>query len=944
MRQFMSRLVVVLVLVLLTPVVCGSVSSEMAATKAINDLRIADSVIVLTNPRHSAAWTRSGVRFKAQRGPSWEWSLGSVRVGTASVDLARDVAPSADGGLLRVDYDRGALIERYFSRRDSVEQQFVIAHRLSTKAGDLVIEGSVRSSGTFATTNAGWVWSEEEGVVSLGQLKVFDRNGALLPARMDVDADCIRLTVNGEALLRAAYPVTIDPEIGTNDFRISFAGPDGNTSYSALNPAVAYNSTDHEYLVVWVQTDATPESEIYGQRINETTGALIGSSIRISDMGPDGNASYNVGKPAVAYNSANNEYLVVWQGDDNVGTLVQDETEIFGQRLNAATGGTLGTNDFRISNMGLDSTTASNGGGECFAPDVAYNSTNNEYLVVWDGTQARSERVSEIWGQRIDAATGAEVGTNDFRILDYNPGPAEYRNAFQPRVAYNSTNNEYLVVWHGEDLIDNETDIFGQRLNAATGAQAGATDFQISDMGPAGNTGYRGDQPDVAYNPVANEYLVVWSGSDDTIPTVGEKEIFAQRINAATGAAAGTNDFRISDMGPDTDLQFEPASPAVTYSGGEYLVVWSSADTTAFATEVYGQRLNTLGAQLGTNDFRLSDMGASDTNANYQTGDSAVAAGSAGRSLVVWRADDDTLPLVNDEVEIFGQLFSGPSTATTTITASPTAIAADGSSTSTITVQVKDATDGNFTTGGSTVALLTTLGTLGTVTDNNNGTYAATLTSSATPGTATISGTLNGLPISDTATVAFQFGPPTNLLATPTGITQVSLTWSAVGGATGYDVYRASVIPTYSFLVSTATPAYVDNGVLSGDRTYVYIVRATKPAVNSTFSAPDAATMTVFTDVTLNSTIMVKATHLAEIRRAVNAMRTAAGLTPVSFAAVTAGTTLISAVHITDLRTALDTARSAIGLPALGYTDLTLTPSVTAVKALHFTQLRARTQ
>ena len=50
--------------------------------------------------------------------------------------------------------------------------------------------------------------------------------------------------------------------------------------------------------------------------------------------------------------SANNEFLVVWQGDDNSGSLVEGEEEIFGQRLNAATGAAVGNNDFRISDMG----------------------------------------------------------------------------------------------------------------------------------------------------------------------------------------------------------------------------------------------------------------------------------------------------------------------------------------------------------------------------------------------------------------------------------------------------------------------------------------------------------------------------------------------------------------------------------------------------------------
>ncbi|MBI3194849.1 MAG: T9SS type A sorting domain-containing protein, partial [Ignavibacteriae bacterium] len=63
-----------------------------------------------------------------------------------------------------------------------------------------------------------------------------------------------------------------------------------------------------------------------------------------------------------------------------------------------------------------------------------------------------------------------------------------------------------------------------------------------------------------------------------------------------------------------------------------------------------------------------------------------------------------------------------------------------------------------------TIALSTTSGTLGSVTDNNNGTYTATLTSSTLAGTATITGTLNGSSITDDATVTFTVGALNNFL------------------------------------------------------------------------------------------------------------------------------------------------------------------------------------
>lgn len=92
---------------------------------------------------------------------------------------------------------------------------------------------------------------------------------------------------------------------------------------------------------------------------------------------------------------------------------------------------------------------------------------------------------------------------------------------------------------------------------------------------------------------------------------------------------------------------------------------------------------------------------------------------------------------------------------TTTISASPTVIFNDGFATSTITVQTKDAEGNNLTTGGETVALAVTSGSLGSVTDNSDGTYIATLTSSIIAGNATITGTLNAASITDNAQVEY---------------------------------------------------------------------------------------------------------------------------------------------------------------------------------------------
>jgi hypothetical protein len=455
-----------------------------------------------------------------------------------------------------------------------------------------------------------------------------------------------------------AVSTALASEVGPNDFRISRMGPDGNTNFSGISPAVAYNSQDDLYLVVWYGDDGVNnENEVYG-RLIRSDGAPVTAQFRVSDMGPIGDTDYGASNPAVAYNPSDNEFLVVWRGiDDGLG--FDSEPEIFGQRLHADTGLHTGANDFRISDAGPPGSPV-NGAGE---PDVVHNPSNNEYLVVWsanEGLGGLHNNEYEVYGQRL-SSTGGAVGSNDFRISQMGPdGNGSYR-VWSSAVAYNSIDNEYLVVWSADDntppLVDNEVEIFGQRLSAVGGA-VGADDFRISDMGPDGNPDLGGFSPDVAHNPGSNEFLVVWEG-DDNVATVDEEfEVFGQRLSA-TGDSSGENDFRISDMGPDGDPSYYGAQPAVAYdpSGGGYLVVWAGAEETAptvHEVEAYGQRLSTAGSGFGSNDFRISDMGPDGDN-GFAGGALAVASG--GPNLVVWYGEDNTPPLVDNEYEIFGQLL-----------------------------------------------------------------------------------------------------------------------------------------------------------------------------------------------------------------------------------------------------------------------------------------------
>jgi len=216
--------------------------------------------------------------------------------------------------------------------------------------------------------------------------------------------------------------------------------------------------------------------------------------------------------------------------------------------------------------------------------------------------------------------------------------------------------------------------------------------------------------------------------------------------------------------------------------------------------------------------------------------------------------------------------------------------------------------------------------------------------------TATVSNA-NGCAVITAKTTTTQCGgavpaAPTNVTAAATGLTTVAVSWAGVSGATSYSVRRSADHINYAQVGTATTPAFTD-ATASANTAYLYRVRAINGAGASPDSAFDLATTVVFVDsiLTVNVTV-IKAQHINDLRTAVSAVRTLAGVGTFSFTDPTliAGTTTIKAIHFLNLRTALDQARSALSLPAISYTDPTITAGVTTVKAQHIYDLRNGTQ
>jgi hypothetical protein len=181
---------------------------------------------------------------------------------------------------------------------------------------------------------------------------------------------------------------------------------------------------------------------------------------------------------------------------------------------------------------------------------------------------------------------------------------------------------------------------------------------------------------------------------------------------------------------------------------------------------------------------------------------------------------------------------------------------------------------------------------------------------------------------------------PLNLVATATSAASVNVSWTAVAGASSYQVWRSSNNSAFAQVATAFTNSFNDG--VSPNTTYLYKVRSVDGGSNlSPFSGTDLATTVIFTDDPLvAASTRIKATHMSEVRSAVNAVRAAAGMPAVSFTNPSVTQTAIRAAHILELRVALDAALNALGAPPIVGASSIFAGGTVVVKARDVQSLR----
>ncbi len=384
-----------------------------------------------------------------------------------------------------------------------------------------------------------------------------------------------------------------------DDVILNDPGHDTNDQTVAFAPSLAVRTAASEFLAAWdgdPLADAVADREVRAQRTNAATGAAIDATDITLTSTAD--ASHEV---HVAYSAAHDEYLAVWSSQTGGG--------LFARRIDATTGALLGASAVQVG-----STVPSN------PFHIAYNSVDDEYLAVW-------RSAGSVHGQRIDAATGLEVGADDFSIalagaptsLAYDSTSNEFllvrviaSSGFgqvrgyritgdgspvdagevelladtgvevrAPVVTFAPELDWYLLVWSRSD---SDPELYGRLMDHDTLAQVGPTSFQITEMG-AGYPTTAAFGPQVAWDAGALDFVIAFFGRDGT-SLVQADEVFVQRVDGPTAALACPSPFRISDRNPLGAPNYPPDSAyplalGVVPSSGQVAVAWGGYSATA---------------------------------------------------------------------------------------------------------------------------------------------------------------------------------------------------------------------------------------------------------------------------------------------------------------------------------------------------------------------------
>ncbi len=252
--------------------------------------------------------------------------------------------------------------------------------------------------------------------------------------------------------------------------------------------ALAYNSLRSEMLVLWQVDSGNGNYDLWARRARYQGGLQWqGDAFAVAASATSERMA------AVAYNSSDDDYLVVYeyQFSDN-------DYDIYGQRVAGLSGSGDNGGELKGGPFAIGSTV-----GKEQSPDVIYLPASQQFLVVY-------ELDGDIWARRVARQhlgdnNGELIGTEFAVAADFDHEEA------QPRVQA-STQQGYFLVTYAYAFADGDWDIRGQRVRGmrSNGSQLIDNAFDIAFTSDSET------RPAVGYAQDAQAFIVVWQAEAAT--------------------------------------------------------------------------------------------------------------------------------------------------------------------------------------------------------------------------------------------------------------------------------------------------------------------------------------------------------------------------------------------------------------------------------------------
>jgi hypothetical protein len=445
------------------------------------------------------------------------FTLQSVRRGNQSLlEAQATAAPDAQITGNRVSYHRGAIGEHYDVRPAGIEQSFSFATPLGGD-GDLVVrgridtelEGCANADGSLSWLLAG------VGGVHYGTVTGIDADGRRVRGALRRDGNALELVLPDAFVDGASYPLVLDPLLSTE-----FLVPGAANS----DPDVAYDASNDVYLAVFQHVFSALDIDVYAQRLDGSTGAVIGGTIVV-----DASVSA-VGHARVASVNSTNQFLVVWQQAPGP----WGPWDVKCRRVDAAAG--------TMSAVVNVAATTENELDPCVSGEAS-SSADNEALVIWRDSTG-------IIGSQVTVAAAVDpvvVGPVALGGGLFSQAPSISKSG--------GTVGRHVVAWHETGLIG-DSEIWATCVDRNLGILAPAAAITANTVNDT--------MPSVDGN--GTSFMLAWQRAE----AGSRSDIRMMRVNYSGGALVTI----VADTPLENDAGQDEATPDVCYLGQKFAIVY----------------------------------------------------------------------------------------------------------------------------------------------------------------------------------------------------------------------------------------------------------------------------------------------------------------------------------------------------------------------------------